>query len=436
MKKTSILLLLICNLAFANQEYEANLKGHIIIDSKSFVKPPKDAPEFFNTYGKFASFKREEKIGSLKSHGNRETDYYLPFEGQPIQGHSGIKYDSKSDSYWVLTDNGLGKKHNSYDAMLYIHNFKFDFKNSSYKLVKTIFFSDKNKKYKFPITAETSKSRYLSGADFDLESFQIIDGDFWIGDEFGPYLLHFDQNGILKEVFDVTINNTQLISPDNPNLKFADLPENQNPNFNIKRSRGFEAMAGYKNKLYLLLEGGIYDGKKYENENGKEYLRIIEFDTNTKTFTGETYKYFTEDKSHSIGDFNMIDDKYGLIIERDPREGTTDKACKNNEVKNCFNNVAKFKRIYKVKLENGKAEKIGYIDLLNINDKDNISKKPLIDGKFVFPFETIEGVDIVDKQHIIVENDNNFPYSSSREPNKTDDNEFILLEVKDFLMAK
>ncbi|WP_321151759.1 hypothetical protein, partial [Campylobacter coli] len=28
------------------------------------------------------------------------------------------------------------------------------------------------------------------------------------------------------------------------------------------------------------------------------------------------------------------------------------------------------------------------------------------------------------------------PYSSSREPNKTDDNEFILLEVKDFLKSK
>lgn len=45
-------------------------------------------------------------------------------------------------------------------------------------------------------------------------------------------------------------------------------------------------------------------------------------------------------------------------------------------------------------------------------------------------------MDIVDDSHIVIENDNNFPYSSSREPNKTDDNEFILLEGKDFLKSK
>lgn len=103
-----------------------------------------------------------------------------------------------------------------------------------------------------------------------------------------------------------------------------------------------------------------------------------------------------------------------------------------------FNNAAQLKRIYKVKLNDKthEAQKISYIDLLNIKDRNKISKKPLVNDKFVFPFETIEGVDIVDDSHIVVENDNNFPYSSSREPNKTDDNEFILLEVKDFLKSK
>ena len=36
----------------------------------------------------------------------------------------------------------------------------------------------------------------------------------------------------------------------------------------------------------------------------------------------------------------------------------------------------------------------------------------------------------------IVGNDNNLPFSSSRDPNKADDNEFVLLEVGDFLKAK
>mgnify|MGYP000591344722 CR=1 FL=1 len=49
---------------------------------------------------------------------------------------------------------------------------------------------------------------------------------------------------------------------------------------------------------------------------------------------------------------------------------------------------------------------------------------------------TIENVDVVDATHIIVGNDNNLPFSSSREPNKADDNEFILLDVRDFLQAR
>ena len=52
-----------------------------------------------------------------------------------------------------------------------------------------------------------------------------------------------------------------------------------------------------------------------------------------------------------------------------------------------------------------------------------------------FPFFTIENVEVVDATHIVVGNDNNRPFSTSREPNKADDNELILLEVGDFLKA-
>jgi hypothetical protein len=136
----------------------------------------------------------------------------------------------------------------------------------------------------------------------------------------------------------------------------------------------------------------------------------------------------------------MIDGTMGLIIERDNGEGTADKACAEGQRKpDCFHDLAKFKRVYKIELTEanvgGLVRKVGYIDLMKIADPKRIARKQLNDGVFTFPFFTIENVDIVDAKHIVVGNDNNLPFSSSREPNKADDNELILLEVADFLSA-
>ena len=136
----------------------------------------------------------------------------------------------------------------------------------------------------------------------------------------------------------------------------------------------------------------------------------------------------------------MIDAHHGLVIERDNGEGTADKACPaGRSAADCFHDLAKFKRIYKIEMTDanaGKAvRKIGYIDLMKIADPNKKARKPLNEGVLTFPFFTIENVDVVDATHIVVGNDNNLPFSS-REPNKADDNEFVLLEVGEFLRAK
>jgi hypothetical protein len=134
-----------------------------------------------------------------------------------------------------------------------------------------------------------------------------------------------------------------------------------------------------------------------------------------------------------------------LVIERDNGEGTPDKACPTvdgtvQRGTNCFHDLPKIKRVYKIEMSqanvNNAVRKIGYINLLAINDPANLARKPIIDGKLSFPFFTIENVDIVDAEHIIVGNDNNLPFSSSRDPNKADDNEFVLLHVPQLLQAK
>ncbi|MPM82290.1 hypothetical protein SDC9_129351 [bioreactor metagenome] len=176
-------------------------------------------------------------------------------------------------------------------------------------------------------------------------------------------------------------------------------------------------------------------------DGGKQYLRVLEFDVKSGQWTGRHWKYVLEANHHAIGDFNMIDETTGLIIERDNSEGTADKACPQGEKrKDCFDDVAKFKRVYKVELTDANAgsalRKMGYIDLLNIQDPQRLARKPLTDGVLKFPFFTIEDVDVVDADHIVVGNDNNLPFSSSREPNQQDDNELVLLEVGEFLRAR
>ena len=427
----------------AQTAFPATLAGHVVMPAKSFIPAPQDAPEDLKISGKFTTPKRIDTIGTVEGlSAGRPTGVSLPFNGQPLQGHSGIK-KMPDGSYWVLTDNGFGSKVNSPDAMLYLNRYGIDFKSGSMKRLQTIFLHDPDKKVPFRIIHEGTKKRYLTGSDFDTESFQFAGGALWIGDEFGPFLIKADLNGKILAVFETLVDGKAIRSPDHPSMTMPGTPGIVE--FQVRRSKGFEGMAASKDgsKLYALLEGALYDAtsKSTEKVDGKDYLRVLEFDVKSQQWTGRHWKYVMESASHAIGDFNMIDDKTGLIIERDNGEGTLDKACPEGQKRtNCFHDIAKFKRVYKVELSEANVgepmRKIGYIDLMAISDPNKLARKPLNNGVLTFPFFTIENVDVVDATHIIVGNDNNLPFSSSREPNMADDNEMVLLEVGELLKAK
>ena len=402
-----------------------------------------DAPEDLKISGKFTTGVRVEALGTVEGlSAGRKTGISLPFSGQPLQGHSGIK-KMPDGSFWVLTDNGFGSKVNSPDAMLYLNRYSMDFKVGTMTRLETIFLHDPDKKVPFRIVHEGTKTRYLTGSDFDTESFQFAGGALWIGDELGPFLIKADLNGKVLAVFDTLVDGKVVRSPDHPSVSTPGAPGGT-VDFQVRRSKGFEGMAGSKDgsKLYALLEGALWNASTKSNENlqGKDYLRVLEFDVKSNAWTGRHWKYELENNGNAIGDFNMIDGTTGLIIERDNGEGTADKACPEGQKRtDCFHDIAKFKRVYKIELNEanvgGALRKIGYIDLLTIADPAKLARKPLNDGVLKFPFFTIENVDVVDATHIIVGNDNNLPFSSSREPNKADDNEMILLEVGSFLKA-
>jgi hypothetical protein len=429
--------------AQAQTAYPATLAGHAVLPAQSYIAAPKDAPADLQASGKFTTGQRVDKLGSVEGlSGGRPTGVSLPFAGQPLQGHSGIKHMADG-SYWVLTDNGAGSKANSPDFMLYLNRYAVDFKSGQFKRLETVFLHDPDKKVPFRIVHEGTKQRYLTGADFDTESFQFAGGSLWIGDEFGPFLIQADLKGRVKAVFETLVDGKVVKSPDHPSMTMPGVPGEVK--FQVRRSKGFEGMAASKDgsKLYALLEGALWDeaAKAPETLDGKQFLRVLEFDVAAAKWTGRQWKYVLEANHHAIGDFNMIDATTGLIIERDNGEGTADKACPEGQKRtDCFHDLAKFKRVYKVELSEANVgaplRKIGYIDLMAIADPNKLARKPLTNGVLAFPFFTIENVDVVDAKHIVVGNDNNLPFSSSREPNKADDNELVLLEVADFLAAR
>ncbi|WP_026435575.1 esterase-like activity of phytase family protein [Acidovorax sp. JHL-9] len=431
--------------ALAQQAYPATLVGHAVLPALSLIAAPKAAPADLQTSGKFTTGSRVEKLASVEGKSvGRPTGIALPFKGQPLQGHSGIKRMADG-SFWILTDNGAGSKANSPDFMLHLSHYTVDFKSGQFHRLKTVFLHDPDKKVPFRITHEGTDKRYLTGADFDPESFQFAGGALWIGDEFGPFLIKADLNGKVLAVFETQVDGKLVRSPDAPGVLMPGAPDAKPTAFEVKRSKGYEGMAASRDgsKLYALLEGALWneEAKAYENLGGKQYLRVLEFDVKSEQWTGRHWKYVLEANHHAIGDFNMIDASTGLIIERDNGEGTADKACPaDNKRADCFHDLARFKRIYKVEMSDanvgGEIRKVGYIDLMAIQDPQRLARKPLNNGVLTFPFFTIENVDIVDSTHIVVGNDNNLPFSSSREPNQADDNELVLLEVGELLRAK
>ena len=442
--------------ARADTRFEARLVGQAILPAATFLAPPADAPEYFRISGRFtgAGNPRNEQPGSfpgvtLPGYGPRATGLAMPFPGQPLQGFSGIK-PIGDGSYWVTGDNGFGNRRNSPDALLMIHRVRPDFQSGAVAVERTIFLADPNRVAAFPITNEATPTRYLTGADFDVESIQPLpDGTMMLGDEFGPYLLHFDAQGRLLRVIETTLEGAALRSPDHHAQVIPANPTAGVPH-RVRRSGGYEGMAMTPDgrTLWAMLEQPIFAAGTNQAEGA--FLRVLEFDVGSMAWTGRNIRYRLEPGAAAIGDFNMIDERRALVIERDNGEGDPGRACaagvESTHAAPCFAMPARFKRVYLVDLgavdAEGFARKIGHIDLMAIQDPERTARQrgdraaDAADTVFSFPFFTIENVAMVDADHIIIGNDNNLPFSAGRHLSRADDNELVLLHVPELLRAR
>lgn len=333
----------------------------------------------------------------------------LPFAGkQPIQGISSLARISKNE-FWALEDNGFGAKANSADFLLRLVRLRFDFKTrkggaGEVKIVSSLILSDPNRRANFALVRE---DRQLTGADFDPESLVIArDGTFWLGDEFGPFLLHFSQRGTLLEAPFAIPN---VASPDDPLKRPA----------NIKSSRGFEGLALWPNgsALFGLLEGAL---------EGQDAARLPMFQFWLNPGDAASYKIPFRDhhsyplatiaegeKPHSIGEIACYGWSQFLVIERDSLES----------------DAARFKRVFAWD-EVADSKKL-VVDLLNISDKYGLAGAK--NSTYKMPFQTIESVVVLDKRHLLLCNDNNFPFGRGRGEKVVEETEFAVVELKSAL---
>ena len=362
-----------------------------------------------------------------------------PYQGrQPVQGFSAVLRGPGHDTFRFLTDNGFGARANSADALLRMYTVKVDFRTrrggtatvapanwrsgrpaAAFDASTRITLNDANHQLGLPLQADLTHyygdavlpavdarirdKRLLTGADLDVESVRRDKhGNFWFGDEFGPYLIKTDGRGT---VLRPAIQLPGVRAPENIDVL------NGSAQANLGSSGGFEGMAinASGTRLYTLLEKTVAG-------DPPGLLRISEFDLASEAYTGVSWRYQLDPQGTAIGDMTAVDDEHFIVIERNGGTATS--------------TTPAFKKLYLVDISGvpngGTARKHELVDLMNLADPDDLNR----DGKttYTMPYVTIEDVLVLDDHSLLVVNDNNFPYGGGRTL-ASDDTEFVRIKL-------
>jgi hypothetical protein len=326
-----------------------------------------------------------------------------PGSVQPVGGFSAL-LKGPHGSYLAMPDNGFGSKANSHSFLLRVYQVRP--KGYDIQIQRAIDLRDPDERIPFAIVNEGTQERYLTGGDFDIESFRIDrKGTLWFGDEFGPFLLHTDATG---KVLEAPIPLPGVRSPDYPGL-----PAGKN---NLNSSNGFEGMAISPDgrTLYPTLEGPLAD------DTDKTIRRSYTFDMKTRRYEKGYRVYRVADPTYLVADLTPLDSKRFVSLERDNTQGAT----------------TVHKRAFVVEPRGSQLVKREVLDQTKIADPAEISLKgPVRPGDvglgnpFQMPYQTIEAVLPVGDDELAIVNDTNLGSSHGRNPSLPDYSDFIRVKV-------
>ncbi|MCI4667031.1 MAG: esterase-like activity of phytase family protein [Bacteroidia bacterium] len=236
-------------------------------------------------------------------------------------------HPSLEDAFYLLTDRGPNydwiSKDGSEAKGFAIPDYTpriglFVRKENTYELVKTILLKGPDGQAltglpNLPGKGGTNEAAYAADSSLlendpngiDPEGLVALkNGDFWVSDEYGPYLMRFDSNGVLKEKF----------SPfDVDHDKGNSLPRvfrKRRPN------RGMEGLTITPDgtKLVGIMQSALYNPDKSVKKYAK-ICRIMTFDLTTSQT--QQYAYVQDYPGLALSGICAISNDKFLVIERD-----------------------------------------------------------------------------------------------------------------------
>lgn len=311
-------------------------------------------------------------------------------------GYSGLVFKEIKDGefhFYALTDRGPNGQSNSNERPFLLPDFspqiitlKTQLKENRFEVIDELKLKKKNgmplsglpniRSEENPV--DTMGFMYSVDSDgLDTEALCLDDeGGFWVGDEYGPSLVHFNSDGKMQRRL----------------LPFSELPKMYSER---RPNRGFEGIAKDKNKIYGFMQSPL--------PIDASFSRIVEVDLESMKTSGE-YFYEFEKGMDKISDSISLGDGHFLTIEHNGKQGEESQ-----------------KLLYKLTL--GSPDQFVTKELLL-----NLSETPFKN------LEKVEGLAVISANQVALVNDNDFQmngvtdFKTGLTPQNLEENEMLILD--------
>ena len=244
----------------------------------------------------------------------------------------------------------------------------------------------------------------LGTDEYGLDSEGIValkDGTFWISDEYGPHIVHYDADG--KQI--------ERISPFGMDTGKRHLPAVL---ARRRANRGMEGLAITPDEKTLvgIMQSTLFNPSKKEISN-KQLVRIVTFDI--KTGSTKQYAYIQNKETDSTCGITVLSNTEFVVIERDGKFSGEKEAHKylfKIDLKDATDITGENPESKEGLLINGKTLEQCTTEEIEAAGIKPVKKEFLVDlVEYLpnkYPHDKLEGLWVLDSNTIAVANDNDF----------------------------